>query len=90
MEDIDILKPTLLAGVPRVFERIYTSALSNIQTSGMIKKMIFNMAYKKKKAAITSGSAVFEEAEKSTSFYNKLVFSKMKGRIGGRMRAIVS
>jgi long-subunit acyl-CoA synthetase (AMP-forming) len=56
----------------------------------MIKKMIFNMAYKKKKAAITSGSAVFEEAEKSTSFYNKLVFSKMKGRIGGRMRAIVS
>jgi len=48
------------------------------------------MAYKKKSNAIKSEKATFEDAERSTSFYNKMVFSKMKSKIGGGMRAIMS
>jgi len=89
LDDIDVLKPSLLSGVPRVFERIYTKALSSVESSGAFKKLFFNMAYNKKKKEISSGTTVFEEAEKSTSIYNKIVFSKMKSKVGGRLRGIL-
>lgn len=42
VDDIQALKPTLLTGVPRIFERIYTSISNTIDTSFFLKKKLFH------------------------------------------------
>jgi len=90
IDDIALLGPTILCGVPRVFERIYLKLTSQIESLGTIKRMLFKKAVDKKTAAIAQEGRTFSEAEKSTGIYNKLVFEKVKGRFGGKMRLIIS
>ncbi|GFH14784.1 uncharacterized protein HaLaN_10898 [Haematococcus lacustris] len=40
MADIDALKPTLFAGVPRVFERIYSGVQDQLKKGGAVKNMV--------------------------------------------------
>eukprot|EP01119_Soliformovum_irregulare_P001169 TRINITY_DN10889_c0_g1_i1.p1 TRINITY_DN10889_c0_g1~~TRINITY_DN10889_c0_g1_i1.p1 ORF type:complete len:741 (-),score=260.15 TRINITY_DN10889_c0_g1_i1:48-2225(-) len=89
-EDLALLKPTILCGVPRVFERIYLKLTQTIDELGTIKKMLFKKAVAKKTAAIAQEGRMFTEAEQSTSIYNKIVFDKLKNRFGGMLRLIIS
>eukprot|EP01117_Protostelium_nocturnum_P007056 TRINITY_DN2529_c0_g1_i1.p1 TRINITY_DN2529_c0_g1~~TRINITY_DN2529_c0_g1_i1.p1 ORF type:complete len:852 (-),score=368.62 TRINITY_DN2529_c0_g1_i1:252-2807(-) len=91
MDDIGTLKPTVLCGVPRVFERIYSKILGDVETAGGIKKWLFTRALNAKKDSLTpSSKKLFEEAEGSTPIYNKIVFSKAKAALGGSCRLIIS
>lgn len=81
-QDIEVLKPTVLAGVPRVFDRIYAAINDTVSKSGALKKMLFNKGYRAKKALLSKGS--------DSKLWNALVFSKTKNRMGGRLRIIIS
>lgn len=84
-EDIGIVKPTLFAGVPRIFDRVYNRAMDQINSSA-IKRTLFNWAFPRKKAKVDSGIP----SDKATPFLNTIIFNKMRDRLGGRVRAIVS
>lgn len=86
VDDIGALKPTLFAGVPRVFDRIYAGVLEKIEAGGFLKKMLFEWGFSRKLHALDAGHK-FDEA---APFFDKLVFSKVKERLGGRVRLIVS
>eukprot|EP01114_Cavostelium_apophysatum_P021160 TRINITY_DN72_c0_g1_i3.p1 TRINITY_DN72_c0_g1~~TRINITY_DN72_c0_g1_i3.p1 ORF type:complete len:1130 (-),score=527.02 TRINITY_DN72_c0_g1_i3:24-3413(-) len=90
VDDIQLLKPTLLAGVPRVFERVYQRITSAVDQSGFFKKTLFKAAFNSKKKNLQSKKHLFEEAEKSTSIYNKYVLNNVKSRLGGHLRLIIS
>lgn len=83
VDDIQELKPTLMTGVPRVFNRIYAKVSATIEESGYIKRKLFSMAFNSKKAALL-------KHKKPSGFWESLVFSKIKARLGGRMRIILS
>uniref|UniRef100_R7W8U0 Long-chain-fatty-acid--CoA ligase n=1 Tax=Aegilops tauschii TaxID=37682 RepID=R7W8U0_AEGTA len=45
MEDVQVMKPTIFCGVPRVYDRIYTGINQKIQSGGLIAKHLFQYAY---------------------------------------------
>lgn len=82
MEDIQELKPTLLVGVPRVFNRIYDKVLAGVGDAGKFKQLLFNYAMSSKMSALQGGA--------TSSIWDKIVFKKIKDLMGGRIRLIVS
>ncbi|KAK9146686.1 hypothetical protein Sjap_006589 [Stephania japonica] len=83
MDDFAALRPTIFASVPRLYNRIYTGIMSAVKTSGALKQRLFNAAYIAKKQAIVSG-------RNPSPMWDRLVFNKIKERLGGRVRLMVS
>lgn len=93
VENLAVAKPTLLLAVPRIFEKVYSKILDNIQKENELKKKVFDWA-------LSASSAYFEKInhDHSPSTYlilqknlaYKLVFEKIYNRFGGRIRFLVS
>uniref|UniRef100_A0ACD5V6B3 Uncharacterized protein n=1 Tax=Avena sativa TaxID=4498 RepID=A0ACD5V6B3_AVESA len=86
MEDVQVMKPTIFCGVPRVYDRIYTGINQKIQSGGLIAKHLFQYAYNYKLVNLMKG---FKQHEASP-FFDKIVFSKIKEGLGGRIRLMLS
>lgn len=86
VDDIGALKPTIFVGVPRVFERIYKRVSAMIDEGSPVKKFLFQFFFDQKLNALKKG-AKFDQAN---YIGDALVFSKIKERLGGRVRFICS
>jgi long-chain acyl-CoA synthetase len=100
VEDVNLLsevllelKPTVLAAVPRVFEKIYARILEKGSKNTGVKRKLFNWAMDvAKRAALWR----CEEGTASTSLKlqwalaDKLVFSKIRAGTGGQLRIVFS
>lgn len=83
-------KPTFLLAVPRVFEKIYNSAEQSTEADG--KGKIFRSAAKvavKHSEAIDAGNVPFMLGLKFKVF-DKLVYGKLREKLGGNVRFAVS
>jgi len=80
--DTSVLKPTLMACVPEIMERMRKSVMQKIEKESAITKKIFNWAYNQKAKKVAVG--------KDTPLLNRLVFKKTRDLIGGRVRAMLS
>ncbi|XP_072961506.1 long chain acyl-CoA synthetase 1-like [Typha angustifolia] len=85
-DDIAELKPTLLVGVPRVFERIHEGVLTAVAELRPLRRMIFNLLYRHKLSWMKSGYS----HKTASPFADLLAFRKVKARLGGRIRLIIS
>ncbi|KAJ6830067.1 long chain acyl-CoA synthetase 4-like [Iris pallida] len=86
IEDIKELKPTIFCAVPRVLDRIYTGLKDKISSGGFLKKFMFNVAYKYKLSKMRKGC----KHDEAASFFDKIVFKKVKQGLGGKVRIILS
>ncbi|KAI8471525.1 MAG: hypothetical protein J3K34DRAFT_416911 [Monoraphidium minutum] len=86
VDDIGALKPSMFIGVPRIFDRIYTAVTGQIDKAGGVKKFLFNWGFTRKLFFMKQGTSV----DNASPFFDKLVFSKVKARLGGRVKLIVS
>ncbi|GJN00872.1 hypothetical protein PR202_ga18094 [Eleusine coracana subsp. coracana] len=86
VEDIAELRPTIFCAVPRVLDRIYSGLNAKISAGGILKKTLFNLGYKLKLDNMRKGI----RHENAAPFFDKLVFSKVKERLGGKLRIILS
>jgi long-chain acyl-CoA synthetase len=87
------LHPTYFPSVPRIFEKIYTTATSAMEKEGGLKKTIFNWAIgvgKKMRAAERSGREPGWLLKRQYKFADEKVLSKIRGLFGGRLRLAVS
>lgn len=71
-----------MIGAPRVWNRLQDKVKLTISQSSPFRQFLFNYAYSAKKAALESGE--------STQLWDRLVFSKTKARLGGRVKWILS
>jgi len=82
--DLAELKPTVFGGVPRVYNRFYDMIRNKLREATGKKKKVADMAIETKmknyKAKGTYKHAV----------YDKLVFSKIKAVLGGRVRMMLT
>jgi len=87
------VRPTVLAAVPRFFEKIYARLMEKgTNTTGM-KRKIFDFAMKTARE-----SAAWRSGEQSASFFlrtkwalaDRLVYSKIRAGTGGRLRLVLS
>ncbi|XP_035443727.1 long-chain-fatty-acid--CoA ligase 5 isoform X1 [Spodoptera frugiperda] len=81
-DDLVALKPTMMPAVPRLLNRLYDKAQSEISSS-KIKKLLFNMALSAKESELKRGIV------RSDSVWDKLVFRKVREGMGGRLRIMV-
>jgi long-chain acyl-CoA synthetase len=93
MPNMAELKPTYFPSVPRIFEKIYTTATSTMEKEGGIKKAIFDWSIRvggKMREAERAGRKPGFLLRKQYGFADKKVLSKIRGLFGGRLRLAVS
>jgi long-chain acyl-CoA synthetase len=91
-EDLQIIKPTMLISVPRIFERVYAKVQEKLQQDSPIARKIFH-------AAVETGWYRFEYNQGRRPWsprlalwplFEKLVAAKILEKLGGRLRIAVS
>ncbi|NJP32337.1 AMP-dependent synthetase/ligase [Micromonospora thermarum] len=93
VELLAVVKPTLMCGAPRIFEKVYNKAVTTAQDAGGAKAKIFAWGVrvgKEKVALEQAGKPVPAGLKLKYTVAEKLVFSKLQARLGGRIRVLVS
>ncbi|RMG66229.1 MAG: long-chain fatty acid--CoA ligase [Calditrichaeota bacterium] len=87
------VRPTLMAAVPRFYEKVYARIQESLEDAPALRKKIFNWAVAVGKESLKYKSRGLEMPGGLKFKYNiadKLVFSKLKTRVGGRIKYFVS
>jgi long-chain acyl-CoA synthetase len=91
--DIATVRPTLLTGVPRAYEKMQARVLEKGQAATPAKAALFRWAVRAgvaKARAVLRGRSVGPLAALRASIADRLVFSKIRAGLGGRIRFGVS
>nr|XP_054773585.1 long-chain-fatty-acid--CoA ligase 5-like [Lytechinus pictus] len=84
LDDIQTLRPSMLAAVPRVLNRLYDRVMSNVNAANLPKRALFHHALKQKLKMIDSGD------NRTDTIWDKLVFNKIRSLLGGRIQFVCS
>ncbi|CAJ1362176.1 unnamed protein product [Effrenium voratum] len=79
---LEEFQPTLMAGVPKVWETIKKGAELKVEKSGAVVSFLFKLAMRVKKAAVRQN--------RYTPLFDLLVFKKFKSMLGGCMKFTLS
>ncbi|NBP65578.1 MAG: long-chain fatty acid--CoA ligase [Bacteroidetes bacterium] len=91
--NIKEVRPTVMASVPRLLERIYDRVQKMALADGGLKSKIFLWAFAQgdaKRLLNEDGKQPGALLSFKLAIADKLVFSKIRERMGGRMRIVVS
>ncbi|XP_078403651.1 long-chain-fatty-acid--CoA ligase 4 isoform X2 [Cetorhinus maximus] len=80
--DCSILKPTLMAAVPEIMDRIYKNVMSKVQEMNYIQRTLFKLGYDYKLEQIKRGY--------DAPLCNMILFKKVKALLGGNVRMMLS
>lgn len=92
-QNIGEIHPTLMACVPRLLERIHDKVVKNARESGKVKFAIFKWALRigdKNRIALENGHTPGLLLKMQYALGEKLVYTKIKAKMGGRMKLFVS
>ncbi len=92
VQNLSEVRPTILMSVPRIFNRIYDGVQKKMDAEGGFKKKMFYAAIEnanKKREEEEAGGVGFMTGMKDKIF-DKLVFSKVRDRFGGRLKYAIS
>lgn len=87
------VKPTIMTTVPRLLERVKGKVIKNAEAKGGISLKIFNWAIKtgeQVRLCKEAGKSVEPFLALQHKLADKLVFQKVKAKLGGKMRLLVS
>jgi long-chain acyl-CoA synthetase len=90
---LGVIRPSVLCGAPRIFEKVYNKSVTTAQSAGGAKAKIFAWAVrtgKEKVAREQAGQPIPTGLKVRYALAEKLVFSKLQERLGGRIRVLVS
>ncbi|HJQ07607.1 MAG TPA: long-chain fatty acid--CoA ligase [Nocardioides sp.] len=92
VDNLGVVKPTFMGAAPRIFEKAYARIITMQQAEGGLKEKLFNRAF--------AVGLKYDEAKRKGSvnpllklehdLFDKLVFSKVRERFGGRVRFFIS
>ncbi len=93
VDNLGIVKPTFMGAAPRIFEKAHARIVMMQQAEGGAKEKIFNRAFAvgtKVDALKREGKSVPLLLKLQHGLFDKLVFSKVRERFGGRVRFFIS
>ena len=91
--DMQRWRPTLMASVPRLYEKIYGRVLDQVRTSSRLRQRIFFWAKRVGEAAVERRMAnrrLSPALALERWLADRLVFAKLRARTGGRLRFFIS
>ncbi|WBM75905.1 AMP-dependent synthetase/ligase [Saprospira grandis] len=88
-ETLQDVRPHFFTTVPRLLEKVYEKMMLKVQAEGGLKEKIFNWALGLTEKYDFDWQAAGLEAIK-WKIADKLVFSKVRDRLGGRLKGIVT
>lgn len=92
-ENIGEIRPHFIVCVPRIFEKIHTNMMAQVEAGSSLKKSIFNFAHETGLAysrCLQNKKPVPAGLKFKYAIASKLVFSKLHKKLGGRIRFFVS
>jgi long-chain acyl-CoA synthetase len=86
------VRPTIITTVPRLFERIYSRIMKQVDSGSPLKKKIFHwaIAVGKEYAQMAKHGTINPVLKVKHALADKLVYGKLRGATGGRMKFFVS
>ena len=93
VENLATVKPTFMAGAPRIFEKVHNRVVASVEADGGIKAKLFDRAFRtgrKWSAAQQQGRKPGLALTVAHAGADKIVLSKLRERFGGRIRLFVS
>ncbi|MEO8483893.1 MAG: long-chain fatty acid--CoA ligase [Acidobacteriota bacterium] len=87
------VKPTVMSGVPRVFEKLYARIHERAAEASAPRRAMFRWAVKvarRRGEHLAAGTALPTSLRAASAIADRLVFSKIRAGIGGRLRYAVS
>jgi long-chain acyl-CoA synthetase len=91
-ENLGETSPSIVVSVPRLFEKMYNKIKDGLKTAPSLRRKIFKWAYKvgEETSHVTDKSTLTGLMKMKFNLADKLVYSKVKGRLGGNIRFFVS
>jgi long-chain acyl-CoA synthetase len=91
--DLAFTRPTMMTGVPRVYEKIQARVLEAVKKGSALRRWLFANALRRALARVrraqSSGASARPQGLADT-LLDRLVFGKVRARTGGRLRILVS
>ena len=87
------VRPTLAVGVPRFYEKVYGRVMAAMAQASPVKRTLFNWSVGVGKEALpyrVAGKSLPGLLAIKHAIADKLVFQKLRGRLGGRIRMLIS
>jgi long-chain acyl-CoA synthetase len=93
VDNLAVVQPTFMGAAPRIFEKAHGRIVTMQQSEGGVKEKLFNQAFKvglKVDQLNREGKSVPLPLKLQHGLFDKLVFSKVRERFGGRVRFFIS
>jgi long-chain acyl-CoA synthetase len=93
VDNLAIIKPTFMGAAPRIFEKAHGRIMTMQEQEGGLKKKIFDQAFavgKQVEELKAQGKSIPPHLKLQLALFDKLVFSKIRERFGGRVRFFIS
>ncbi|KAF8385495.1 acs-3 [Pristionchus pacificus] len=84
LPDIQLLRPTVIALVPRLLNKFYESVHARMATQSFIVQLLFGLAKWWKLRMLASGEMRYD------TIWDRIVFSKISAMLGGRIRLLTT
>ena len=91
--DMQERRPSLMASVPRLYEKIYARVHDQVRTSSPLRRRLFAWSKQVGEAwaeRVVEGRAVPPSLAVKRRIADRLVFAKLRARTGGRIRFFIS
>lgn len=86
--DATALKPTLMAAVPAILDRVREGVLKKVEEKGGLAKKLFNVGYKRRLRAVDGSCLGAWGLEKI--LWDAVVFKRIRSILGGNIRFMLS
>ncbi len=93
VDNLGIVKPTFMGAAPRIFEKAHARIVMMQQAEGGAKEKLFNKAFEvgmKVDELSREGKSVPMLLKLQHAVFDRLVFSKVRARFGGRVKFFIS
>ncbi len=90
VDDLALVKPTLLIAVPRVFNKVYTGLKDKVEKEGGLAKFLFDMGQNAAREKRAAGGNAGLITRMKLALVDRLVYSKVRAKFGGRMKMALS